>query len=50
MNVAITGNNKPSKNHFLGSRPIRFAKREVIKGTLNKNKTPKLINATAPIL
>ena len=49
MNVAITGSSKPKKNHSQGLRPNRRARRDVIIGTLNKNKIPRLMKTIAPM-
>lgn len=49
INVEITGNTNPIKNHILGLRPKRFAKRDVMIGMLSMNMIPILINNAAPI-
>jgi hypothetical protein len=51
INVEITGKTNPITNHILGSRPKRFANRDVIIGMLSMNMIPMLMNNNAaPIL
>ena len=50
MQVAMTGNANPIRNHFRGSRPRRLARREVMIGMLSIKSTPMLTNITAPII
>lgn len=50
MKEAITGNINPIKNHFVGFRPIRLAKKAVIKGILSNAVIPIMIKNAAPII
>jgi hypothetical protein len=49
IKVAITGRRRPKKNQSNGLRPSLLAKRDVMMGILNKNKTPMLRKRTAPM-
>ena len=49
MNTAITGSSVPIKNHFIGERPMRFAKAAVMSGMLKRMVRPSEIKRTAPM-